>query len=60
MEYLPPFVIHGTHEMTETAIQAHAQDYRRALEALRDGRIDLDAVRSHPRLNHDLDAIIRD
>ena len=60
MEYLPPFVIHGTHEMTETAIQEHARDYRRALEAFRDDRINLDAVRSHPRLNYDLDAIIKD
>ena len=60
MEYLPPFVIHGTHEMTETVIQKHARDYRRTLEALRDRRIDLDAVRSHPRLNYDLDAIIKE
>jgi glutathione-regulated potassium-efflux system ancillary protein KefG len=60
MEYLPPFVIHGTHEMTEAAIRKHADDYRRTLEALRDGRVDLDAVHSHPRLNHDLDAIIKD
>ena len=60
MVHLPPFVIHGTHEMTETVIRQYADDYRRTLEALRDDRIDLDAVRSHPRLNYDLDAIIRD
>jgi glutathione-regulated potassium-efflux system ancillary protein KefG len=59
MEYLPPFVIHGTHRMPETAVQAHAADYRRTLEALRDGRIDLDRARSLRRFNLDLDAIIR-
>jgi glutathione-regulated potassium-efflux system ancillary protein KefG len=60
MEHLPPFVIHGTNEMTEKVIQQHADDYRRTLKALRDGRIDLNAARSHPRLNYDLDAIIKD
>ena len=60
MDYLPPFVVYGTHQMTEAAIQGHAHDYRRVVEALRDGRIDLTALRSHPRLNHHLDAIIRE
>jgi glutathione-regulated potassium-efflux system ancillary protein KefG len=58
MDYLPPFVVHGTYQMTETAIQGHAADYRRALEAIRDDRIDLSALRSHSRLNDRLDAII--
>ena len=37
MRYLPPFVINGTLEITEDAvISAHAQAYRRVIEALRD------------------------
>jgi glutathione-regulated potassium-efflux system ancillary protein KefG len=59
MDYLPPFVIHGTHRMTDTVIRGHARAYRRTLEALRDGRVDLDRVRSCLRFNTDLDAILR-
>ena len=57
MTYLPPFVVHGTHALDDADIAAHATDYRRTLEALRDGRLDLDAV-AGPRLNSDLDAVI--
>jgi glutathione-regulated potassium-efflux system ancillary protein KefG len=60
MDCLPPFVVYGTHEMTERVIREHAEDYRRTLEALRDGRVDLSRVRSLPRLNHDLAAVIKD
>lgn len=59
MDFLPPFVVHGTHLMTEDEIHRHAWDYRRAIEALRDGTIDLDAVRLHPRLNSHLDEVIQ-
>jgi glutathione-regulated potassium-efflux system ancillary protein KefG len=59
MDYLPPFVIHGTHQMTTRAIQGQAEAYRRTLEALREGRVDLEKARSYPRFNTDLDAIIR-
>lgn len=59
MEYLPPFVVHGTHGMKESEIRKHSEDYRRMLEALRDGRVDFDEARRHPRINADLDAIIR-
>ena len=60
MEYLPPFLVHGTHGMTATEVEGHARDYRRTLTALRDDRIDLEAARSLARLNEDLDAIIQD
>jgi glutathione-regulated potassium-efflux system ancillary protein KefG len=43
MEWLPPFVVHGTHAMTEADIARAADEYRRLLEALRDG--DVEAVR---------------
>ncbi|MDH4164439.1 MAG: NAD(P)H-dependent oxidoreductase [Nitrospirota bacterium] len=59
MEYLPPFVIHGTNELTGPEIGRHADDYRRVIEAVRDNRIDWEAARSFPRLNTDLDAVIR-
>ena len=60
MEYLPPFVVHGAHGMTGEEIRAHARDYRRTLAALRDGTLDLEAARRQPRLNRNLDRLIRD
>jgi glutathione-regulated potassium-efflux system ancillary protein KefG len=59
MEYLPPFVVHGTHGMKPPEMDANARDYRRALEALRDGRLDLEAARMQARLNAALDTIIK-
>jgi len=58
MDYLPPFVVHGTHRLTTAEIDRHAADYRRALQGLRDGRLDLEALRDRPRMNADLDAVI--
>jgi glutathione-regulated potassium-efflux system ancillary protein KefG len=60
MEYLPPFVVHGAHGMTPDRILQHARDYRRVIEALRDGALDLAAARGEPRLNLRLDELIRD
>jgi glutathione-regulated potassium-efflux system ancillary protein KefG len=59
MEFLPPFVVHGTHRMTPEEIEAHGRDYARLLEAIRDRRADLEAARTLPRLNSDLDQIVR-
>ena len=56
MDFLPPFVVHGTHRLSDAEIAAHADDYHRILEALRGGRLDLDACRSLRRLNFDVDA----
>jgi len=39
MQYLPPFVIHGTHRLTETDIALSALQYESLLLALREGRI---------------------
>lgn len=58
MEYLPPFVVHGTHGMTPAETHEHSRDYRRALEALRDGRLDLRAAHRIGRLNEDLDTLV--
>jgi len=58
MRWLPPFVVHGTLRMTAAEIEAHAADYRRLIEALRDERLDLDAAAEVERLNADLDALL--
>jgi len=58
MDYLSPFVVHGTHRMGKDEIRRHAADYRRVIEALRDDRIDLEKARRVSRLNEDLSAVI--
>ncbi len=58
MDYLPPFVVHGTHSLGAAEIDRHAADYRRTVEALRDDLFDVDTARSWSRLNRDLDAVI--
>ena len=60
MEYLPPFVVHGTHRMEGEEMETHGADYRRVLEALRDNSLDWDAARSARRLNQYLDRLIRE
>ncbi|MEM8605955.1 MAG: NAD(P)H-dependent oxidoreductase [Myxococcota bacterium] len=37
MEYLPPFVVYGTLDMTSARMKEHAADYRRKLEELVEG-----------------------
>jgi glutathione-regulated potassium-efflux system ancillary protein KefG len=59
MDYLPPFVVHGTHMMTEQEIENHGEDYRKIITALRDGKIDLKRARMVPRLNSDTISIIK-
>ncbi|UCD34902.1 MAG: NAD(P)H-dependent oxidoreductase [Nitrospiraceae bacterium] len=58
MDYLPPFVVHGTHTITPEEIARHGKDYWRVMVALRDGTLDLDAARSLGRLNADMESII--
>jgi glutathione-regulated potassium-efflux system ancillary protein KefG len=59
MEYLPPFLVYGTHRLEEDRIEARGADYRRLLEALRDDEVDLDALRSHERVPDDLGPVTR-
>lgn len=59
MDYLPPFIVHGTHGLDRAAVDRYATDYLRTLEALRDGTFNLEAVREWPRLNRDLETAIR-
>lgn len=60
IECLPPFIVHGTHSMQLRAIEEHAADYRRVLEAVRDGRIYAGDPGLAPlsRLNEDLDLLL--
>jgi len=58
MVYLPPFLVQGTHRLSDEDIQSHAAGYRRLLAALRDGGIDARSVGDLERINGDLDAVI--
>jgi glutathione-regulated potassium-efflux system ancillary protein KefG len=37
MDFLTPFVVHGTHRISDDEIVRKAEEYRRTVEALRDG-----------------------
>jgi glutathione-regulated potassium-efflux system ancillary protein KefG len=58
IEYLPPFVLYGTHGYGDAEIARAAESYGRLLAALRDGRIDVAAARGLPRINDDLAALL--
>ena len=53
MTWLPPFIVHGTHQLDEAAIEVHGEDYRRILIALRKGPLDPQKTRGLARLNED-------
>ncbi|MBI1220500.1 MAG: flavodoxin family protein [Rhodobacteraceae bacterium] len=46
MPFLPPYVLYGALDATETRCMPHAEGYRHLLEALRDDRLDLAAART--------------
>jgi glutathione-regulated potassium-efflux system ancillary protein KefG len=58
MDYLPPYVIHGTHRMHEDDLNQAAMKYRRMLILLHDDRIDYETLRHHPTLNEALEQIL--
>lgn len=57
MAYLPPYVIHGTHRMTEPVIEQEARRYRKLLALLHDDAIDFDAIGRHDTLNGALEHV---
>jgi glutathione-regulated potassium-efflux system ancillary protein KefG len=59
MEYLPPFVVFGTHQLGTEQIGGAAAEYRRLIEALRDDRVDLDRARAQDCLSADVSGILR-
>jgi putative NADPH-quinone reductase len=61
MTYLPAFALFGARTAVEEGrVNQHISDWICLLEALRDDRLDLDAALGLPRLNADLDAIIKE
>ena len=44
MDYLPPFVVHGTHLLDEEGIEAAARNYRSLLISLRDVIFSMDEI----------------
>lgn len=59
MRYLPPFALFGAlTAAVEGRIDGFVADWVRALQALRDDRLDLAAAAALPLLNGDLDALI--
>lgn len=60
MEYLPPFVVQGTHQLQEQGqIAKHAEDYRQVITALRDNQVDWETLHQFKHLNHGLDQIFK-
>lgn len=61
MTYLPAFALFGTRTAVEEGrASQHVSDWTCVLEALRDDRLDIAAARDLPRLNANLDAIIKE
>jgi glutathione-regulated potassium-efflux system ancillary protein KefG len=58
MEYLPPFVVHGTFRLTDREIEDRAGDYRRLIAGLRDGLVTAANTVGLPRINADLDSLL--
>jgi glutathione-regulated potassium-efflux system ancillary protein KefG len=51
MQYLPPFVTHGTHLLNAEDIEKAARDYKRIIEGLRDGIFPEDALNGNEYFN---------
>ncbi|HCF30476.1 MAG TPA: NAD(P)H oxidoreductase, partial [Cyanobacteria bacterium UBA11049] len=59
IEYLPPFIVYGTHKLREQhQIAKHADDYRTVITALRDNTVDWSQLEHCQRLNEDLNQLI--
>ena len=59
MRFLAPFVVHAAPPLGRRRTSRRGRaSYRRLIEALRDGRLDLESRRASPRTSHDLDALI--
>lgn len=59
MQWLPPFAVLGIHRgLPENRINSFAEDYRRAVIALRDETLNLAKVRKDHYLNSDLNSAI--
>lgn len=59
MDFLPPFVAHGAHGMSQEEMSLHARDYVLLLDAIRKGSFDVETARTVQRLNKDLQGLMR-
>ena len=57
MVWAAPYVIHGTHRMSEAQIEDEARRYARLLLDLHESRVDLGATTRYPNLNHALSGV---
>ncbi len=51
MEYLPPYIIHGSHTITEAEIDQHVKQYVQLLTDLRDEKLETSSLDSAEYLN---------
>jgi len=51
MEYLPPFVVHGTHLLDTEGLRQAAENYRRLLISLRDSAFSLEDMQKQQYIN---------
>jgi len=51
MEYLPPFAVHHTHDLSDREIEKEAYSYRKLLEHMRDTLFDKTVMKSFDYLN---------
>ena len=58
VEYLPPYVVHGTLGISPSEVATHAETYRRLVEALRDDTLQLDAMRADPHRDWRLNELL--
>jgi glutathione-regulated potassium-efflux system ancillary protein KefG len=60
MDYLPPYVIHGTHSMIPTDINREAARYRQLLTLLYDDRVAYDSAHAFDTLNEAVAMLLPD
>lgn len=51
MNWLPPFLVQGTHRLSDAELAQFCGDYRRLLELLRDDRLDLESCSGWENMN---------
>lgn len=51
MNYLPPFIVHGTHLISDEEIRFHREDYHRILKALINNEFDFAKISKLEKLN---------
>ncbi|MBD1866537.1 NAD(P)H-dependent oxidoreductase [Cyanobacteria bacterium FACHB-471] len=60
MEYLPPFVVQGTHQLQEQGeLGKYTKDYHQVITAFRDGLVDWEKLYQFKHINHGLDQILK-